>query len=402
MRRFWIWLVAIAAIGVAVRVVHTLTVAPWPPAGFGDELYYSLLGNLISSGHGFVHPGELLTHGRSVATAERPPLYPLLLGGLAELGGTSVDAQRLLGAVTGGGTIIVAGLLGRRLAGASAGLVAAGLTALYPTLIAADGALMTESLFGLLTGLALIGAYRLVDAPGVGRALVLGVILGLAALTRGEAFLLLPLLLVPLVRRPGGIRTAVVVCLTFAVVLTPWTIRNWTVFDRPVLVATETGETIGGANCDSTYHGDKLGRWDVFCVHQPEEGNEAERLNAVGRDGARYAGDHLGRLPVVLAARFGRTWSLYGTFAVPEGRSRTVTAIGVVAFFVLLPLAAYGFVLLRRRHVPVWILMSPFITVTLTTLVAYGALRFRQSAELPLAVLAAIALDRLFKARRAA
>jgi len=402
MRRFWICLGAITALGIAVRVVHTLTVAPWPPAGFGDELYYSLLSKVISSGHGFVNPGDLLTKGQSVPTAERPPLYPVLLAGLGKLGGTSVDAQRLLGAVTGGGTIVVAGLLGRRLASPRVGLIAAAVTAAYPTMIAADGALMTESLFGLLAGLSLLAAYRLVEAPGIGRAVVLGALLGLAGLTRGEAFILLPLLLIPLVRRPGGLRAALVVCLAFVVVLAPWTIRNWSVFDRPVIVATEAGETLGGANCDSTYYGDKLGRWDVFCVHQPAQGNEAERLNAVGHDGVDYAKGHVGRLPVVLAARFGRTWSLYDTFPVPEGRSATVTAIGVVAFFVLVPLAVYGLVLLRRRQVPVWILVAPFVTVTLTTLLAYGALRFRQSAELPLAVLAAVAIDRLFNGRRTA
>jgi 4-amino-4-deoxy-L-arabinose transferase-like glycosyltransferase len=288
------------------------------------------------------------------------------------------------------------------MAGERAGLVAAGLAALYPTLIAADGALMTESLYGLLAGVSLVAAYRVLDEPSLGRALLLGVIVGLAGLTRGEAFLLLPLLLIPLLRRPGGIRAAVVTCVAFAVVLAPWTIRNWTVFDRPVIVATEAGETFAGANCESTYYGDKIGRWDVFCVRQPEEGNEAERLNAVGRDGARYAFDHLGRLPVVLAARFGRTWSLYDTFPTPEGRSRAVTAAGVIGFFLLLPLAVYGLVLLRRRGAAVWVLTTPFITVTLTALLAYGALRFRQAAELPLVVLAAVAVDRLFASRRGA
>jgi Dolichyl-phosphate-mannose-protein mannosyltransferase len=402
MRRFWLWLAGITAAGVAIRVVYTLTVAPWPPSGFGDELYYSALAELISSGEGFVAPAELIAEGRSVATAHRPPLYPVVLAGLAELGGTGEDAQRLVGAATGGGTIVVAGLLGRRLAGPRVGLLAAAVAAVYPTLIAADGALMTESLYGLLSGLALIAAYRLSEAPSLARAAVLGVVIGLAALTRGEALLLLPLVLVPVVRRPGGPRAAAVVCLTFAVVLAPWTIRNWIVFDRPVLLATEAGETIGGANCESTYHGEKLGAWDVACVRQPARGNEAERLNAVGRDGIDYALDHPTRVPVALAARLGRTWSVYHPFARPEGRSRAVTIAGVVAFAILVPLAIYGLVLLRRRGVPVWILVTPFVTVTVTTLLAYGALRFRQSAELPLVVLAAVGVDRLVGARRAA
>ena len=51
--------------------------------------------------------------------------------------------------------------------------------------------------------------------------------------------------------------------------------------------------------------------------------------------------------------------------------------------------------LLRRRRFPLLILLAPFITVTVTTLLAYGQIRFRHSAELSLVVLAAVALDRL-------
>jgi hypothetical protein len=55
----------------------------------------------------------------------------------------------------------------------------------------------------------------------------------------------------------------------------------------------------------------------------------------------------------------------------------------------------YGFLVLRRRGVPVWIVTTPLVTVTLTTLLAYGAVRFRHSAELSLVVLAAVAMDRI-------
>ena len=99
------------------------------------------------------------------ATAEHPPLHSVVLAGLAELGGRSADAQRLTGAVFGAGTIVVAGLLARRLAGERAGLIAAGVAALYPVLIVTDGALMSESLFVVLVGLSLLAAFRLAEAP---------------------------------------------------------------------------------------------------------------------------------------------------------------------------------------------------------------------------------------------
>jgi 4-amino-4-deoxy-L-arabinose transferase-like glycosyltransferase len=395
-RGFWLWLAAIVGLGVALRVAHTILVAPWPPTFFNDEAYYSALAELISRGEGFVRPGEFFGEGLSVPTAERAPLFPLALAALAELGVTGGDG-RLLGVLTGGGTIVVVALLGRRLAGDRVGLLAAGLAAVYPTLIAADGALMTESLYGLLSGLSLLAAYRVLEKPALGRALVLGAIVGVAAHARAEALLLLPLLVLPLVRRPGGLRATAMVCLSFAVVLAPWTVRNWAAFDRPVLVATEGGETLAGANCAATYFGESVGAWSVSCVRFSGRGNEAAELNEEGRKGIRYALDHLDRVPVVAAARLARTWGLWWPVQRPEGRAAWVTYIGAALLFLIAPLAIYGFMLLRRRRVPVWILTTPFITVTLTTLLAYGSARFRHSAELPLVVLAAVALDQLLR-----
>jgi 4-amino-4-deoxy-L-arabinose transferase-like glycosyltransferase len=391
---FGSWLAVILAVGICLRVAQTLLAAPWPPEIFNDEAYYATLARLISRGEGFVRPGEFFGEGLSVPTAERAPLYPLALAGLAELGVTGGDG-RLLGILTGGGTIVALGFLGRRLAGDRAGLLAAALAALYPTAIAADGALMTESLYGFLAALSLLAAYRLVEAPGPGRALLLGAIVGLAALARAEALILLPLLLIPVVRRAGGLRAAAFVCLAFVVVLAPWTARNWIVFDRPVLIATEGGETLAGANCAPVYSGERIGAWDAACVSFSGRGNEAVELNELGRDGIRYALDHLSTLPRVELARLGRTWGLLDPFETPEGRASWLMDIGALLFYLLVPLAVYGFLVLRRRGVPVWIVTTPLVTVTLTTLLAYGAVRFRHSAELSLVVLAAVAMDRI-------
>ncbi len=307
--------------------------------------------------------------------------------------------MRLLGALTGGATIALLGLLGRLLAGPRAGLIAAGLAAVYPTLIAADGALMTESLYGMFAAAALLLAQRLLDRPGLGEAALLGAVVGLAALTRGEALILLPLLLLPLLRRPGGFRAAAVACLAFVVVLMPWTARNWSVFDRPVLVATEGGQTIAGANCEATYNGHLMGSWQVSCVRLSGHENEAVDNNEAGREGIEYALDHAERVPLVLAARVARTWGFFWPGQVPEGRADWVVYLGVVMYVVLLPLAAYGLLTLRRRGVPVAVVATPLVVVTLASLLSYGSVRFRHTAELSLVVLAAVAIDRLWRRR---
>jgi hypothetical protein len=150
----------------------------------------------------------------------------------------------------------------------------------------------------VLVAVALLAAYRLVEAPGTGRGVVLGAVVGLAALTRGEGLLLLPLLLLPVMRRPRAVRTAVIVCLAFVVTIGPWTARNWIVFDRSALVATEGGETLAGANCHASYYGGRIGTWQVSCFHvssgsDPRHFNEAAALDEAGREGVRYARDHV-------------------------------------------------------------------------------------------------------------
>ena len=404
-RGFAFWLGVVVAAGMGLRVAQTLLIAPWPPGFFNDELYYSALGKMLAQGTGFVRPGEWLGQHLAIPTAERPPLYPVALAGLAELGLTSSDVQRLLGTLTGGVTILLLGLVARRLAGDRAGLLAAGIAAAYPVLVAADGALMTESLFGALAAGMLLAALRLADAPGPGRAAVLGVVAGVAALARSEALLLLPLVLLPLLRRPGGLRAAAVAVVAFAVVLMPWTVRNWSTFDRPVLVATEGGETLRGANCESAYHGENLGSWQASCLdfHAFPGVNEAEEFDREGHDGVRYALDHIGRVPLVAVARLARTWGVWPFFQVPEGRRDWVMHVGAVVFFLLLPLAGWGALALRRRGVgaALWIVLTPVVSVTVTTLLSYGTLRFRHSVELVLVVLAAVGIDALWRRRAA-
>ena len=89
-------------------------------------------------------------------------------------GGTGFEAHRLTGCVLGAFVIVIIGLLGRRAGGERVGLLAAGIATVYPTLVAADGSLMSETLYGLLVGLALLVALRMRDEPRVLLAAALG------------------------------------------------------------------------------------------------------------------------------------------------------------------------------------------------------------------------------------
>ena len=100
------------------------------------------------------------------------------------------------------------GLLGRRLAGDRAGIVAAGIAALYPFLWINDAVVLSESLLALTTALMLIAAYAFWRMPSPWRAAALGAAIALVALTRAEGALLFALLGVPVVLMGAGTRVA--------------------------------------------------------------------------------------------------------------------------------------------------------------------------------------------------
>jgi 4-amino-4-deoxy-L-arabinose transferase-like glycosyltransferase len=316
----------------------------------------------------------------------------------------SWTAQRLVSCLVGTAVVVLIGVLGRRVAGDRAGVFAAGLAALYPVLITADGSLMSETFYGLFVVLALFAAYRLLERPTRRHARALGLVIGLAALTRAEGWLLLPLLAAPVCWRGrhlvrGWDRRLAAAAIATVLVILPWTIRNWAVFSRPVVISTNGSAVIGGANCDATYKGADIGLWRIDCLATSPPGeNEAKAASRWQRSGLGYARRHIGRGMVVAAVRLLRTWNLYQPGRrqmVGEGRDPGVQRVGIVMFFLLLPLAGYGIALLRRRGASLLILVVPAIMVSITSILGFGYPRFRHAAEIPLMVLAGLALSRL-------
>jgi 4-amino-4-deoxy-L-arabinose transferase-like glycosyltransferase len=367
--------------------------------GYGDYHYFHESANLIASGHWFVDPVATLGHPvGSLPSATHPPLWTLLLGAVSWAGGTTELAHRAFGCLVGAVAIVLIGLLGRRVGGERVGLVAALIAAVYPVLIAADGSLMSESLYGALIAGVLLLAFEMRSRPRTWTAVALGAVIALAALTRAEALALLLLLVLPVTvakAPPGGLRRFGVCAAACLLVLSPWIARNWIEFGRPVLISTNDGSLVAGANCDQTYHGKDLGLWTTNCLSPRVFSNEADQAARWRSDAVTYAGDHAGRLPVVLGARVLRTFDLYQPWRMTpfaEGRLLKADKLGVIAYFVLLPCAIFGAYRLRQRRWVLLILLAPVALVVLQSLVGYGFPRFRHPVDLVMVVLGAVAL----------
>jgi 4-amino-4-deoxy-L-arabinose transferase-like glycosyltransferase len=237
--------VAVLGLALALRVAYVLATPSYRPVYDAGD--YVRIGLSLAHGHGF---------GPSVfvpgASAFRPPLYPAFLAGVFAVSGDSLTAARLAQAVLGTLGVALIGLVAWQLWGRRAGIVAAGLAAVLPTLVVLDGTLMSEVLFlPLMTG----AVAAVLQVRRGGRPLpwsaAAGAVGALAVLARPNGSLLLAglAIAVPIGFR-GRWRAAAteISCLVLiaGAVIAPWVLRDAVVFRAFVPVTDSAGFDLAG------------------------------------------------------------------------------------------------------------------------------------------------------------
>ena len=106
---------------------------------------------------------------------------------------------------------------------------------------------------------------------------------------------------------------------------------------------------------------------------------------------------HADRLPVVIAARLARPWDFWRPaesvfFMSNEERHPLAPSAGLVWYWLLVPVAVAGAIVLRRGRALLWPLLAPIVLVTLVGAAAFGSTRLRVAAEPSLVALGAVAL----------
>jgi 4-amino-4-deoxy-L-arabinose transferase-like glycosyltransferase len=399
----FIWGLAVVALfAFAFHFAYALSLKPGVA---GDASFYRAVATHLARGEGYLEPFSGVLGRADHPTAQHPPAFVLYLAAWTKLGVVSVRGQQAACCVLGALNAVLTGVLGRRLAGPRVGIFAAVLAAVYPWLFMVEPSINSESLyFPLVTG-ALILAYACLRHPTSRRAALLGVIIGLATLTRPDGIFLLIFLAAPLMWRNRRLEVhALVACVAAAaLVLSPWVVRNAIVFHEFPLISHNTGVTALYANCHATYYGSRLGFYAEACGrHSPcARLAEAPRSKCQQHAATAYIGRHLRRFPVVVVARMERAWEIYrpndslGHGALVWGRPRSVGQAALVVYVFVLSLALAGAFLLHRRGVPLMPLAGVAVQASFVAALAWGESRYRAAAEPALVVLAAVALASL-------
>jgi 4-amino-4-deoxy-L-arabinose transferase-like glycosyltransferase len=316
-------------------------------------------------------------------------------------GGPREGVARIVEALLGVAAIVVVFLLGRRLGGSAAGLIAAFGVAVYPPFIHSTGALMSEPP-AIFTLPAAVLAFLWASEQERLRAWLLpGLLFGLTALIRPEymlvglVFALLAALQIGLARgwRPGLAGAALLVA-ALLVPIIPWTIRNAVVLDRVVPISTGGGKALYVGTylpADGEYQRVKALLVKRYLGRDLEPGSETldevdpaplfdrvaragypdlPRDSALGKIGKENLSEYLGEDPLgyagMTARKVGRMWSS----GIGEAMS---SPVGRVAQLLLVALGLAGFVLLALRA-RWWDLVAMATPIALVTAVGAASL----------------------------
>lgn len=438
-----LWLCGLTALGLGVRLTYFFTEGRTTPLS-GDGVFYHEAANLMADGKGYIDPfiytigycaldptGDSLGFGRAYVecqpenkldpgfetpTAAHPPLWPSILAVSSWFGFDSVNEHRLIGLLFGAAGVFMIGLAGRELFGDVCGLVAAGIASVYGYLWLNDVSLMSESLLGVYVSLMTIVAVRWWRRSNWKTAALLGVLAGIGALVRSELLLYGPLIaflgvLVAAQKRrdwkPLLGQFAIVVVVAVAV-LSPWLVRNLTVFARPVLLS-PTGTLLAQTNCEQTYHGEKLGYWERYCA-EPDplvvDGvfrDESIRDQAKREKATTYINENRGRLiSVVMPARVARMFNLYDPVQTArfdilvENREYRWSIVSLWQYAIVAVFAIAGVVLAWRKRLTFIPALTWPLLVALVAMFGFGNNRYRVSAEPSLLWLSSVAFVVLF------
>lgn len=229
-------IVIVAALAMRVASVYFVTGV----ALGADPMNYSNLAQALRDGRGLIT--DDWRYGRDLR-AFFPPLYPLLLAGWWTLFGSSAWATLAMTTLTDALAARLLAGLGERLTG-PLGRAAGLLYFAYPS-FALAAAIPHKEALTLLLGIALLRvAVAWVAAPDDRLAALGGALWGLLALTQPSLALVPFALALVLIAERGWratVRLGLVAGIALALVMSPWWLRNWLVFDRFVPFTTASG-----------------------------------------------------------------------------------------------------------------------------------------------------------------
>lgn len=389
-------LTLVLAVAVLIRIPMALymgdhvTVMP----GIQDQVSYDALAHSLLDGRGYSFTENWYPFTRAnTPTAHWSFVYPLYLAGVYTLTGYHPLAARLVQGILAGLLIsLLVYRLGRRVADETTGLVAAGLAAVYGYFIYYNAALMTETFFIVLVLLSLHLSLEIKEKPELWRWIALGLALGTAALLRQTVLLFIPFLLLWLLWELKNERIsrwyAAVPVILVILMIAPWTIRNYRVYQQFLLLNSNAGYALyasNNPNLGSDWNNEEV----VVPVPAELKGlNEAQMDRGLTQRGIQFiVADPQRYLLLTLdkTLEYFKFW--------PSGESGTISnLVRVLSYGLYLPFMLLGFYFSLSRWKNFILLYLFMLVHTGIHLLSWPAPRYRLSVDAVAMVFAGLAV----------
>ena len=379
---------------VAFAVHNNLSRSPLP--GSDSREYDSYAWNL-AQGRGFrgISPdvrgldGQLLDH----PTAYRAPGTSVFWASLYWSLGHRYSAVRIAQCLMHMMTIPLIYAIGQRCFDNSVALLAAAIYSVWPAALVYCNELGSEPLYTFVFCWFVLSSLKFAEIPTWPRAILAGVLLGLALLTRGNAVLMVPLLVPWSVwqfrRAPRLIARSLTISLVGLAMLAPWTLRNYRILHSFVPFETGGGDVLLGSYnrivaTDPRYYG----YWVYPTSELPEyreqitaSNNEVVRDQVEIRLAMQWARDHPEKWWYLVESRFRRCLTPFLQTQTPRlYRVGMLISWGPVLILFTLGFFPSVIFFFRTGH-PGWILHLGILHFILTALIFWGASRFRYPVE---------------------
>ena len=359
-------IIIILVLSLLIRITFILTLKNH--FYFDDEQeYFNMVKNILS--------------GKGVIVSEqwkayRPPLYPLFLSFFYFLK-FNLFGIRFLQSIISSFTSVYIYLLGKKVFSERVGWISGLIACVYPFFIFYTGFLLTETLFIFLVVLTIYTFIELVEKQNLCMSIKAGLFLGITGLCRPTIQLFFPvsIFLILFFKDEMKIKFKKILfgSLSFFITLSPWVIRNYSIFHKII-----PGTTMGGR---VFWEGNNPYSEGGPCRYFPEE---IEKLPEVERDIVYYKKtvEIIRKNPYnflwLLQNKFKRFWNV-----VPNASGFTkplYQVISVMSFGIILPFFVLGFILTLQFKQALYI-HSLIILFTIFHMLFLASIRYRVPIE---------------------
>jgi len=379
----------------AVLVLRDIHTGPTRQLG-ADSVEYDQLARHLVQGEGYVlslgHPSSW-----------RAPGFPFFLAAVYVVAGINPLAAYLSFCLLGAGSCVLSYLLARELFSETWARATGVLAAVYIPNVYQASAFWCENVFVPLLALGVWLIVRYLKSERIWLLVVSGVVLGFSALTRGNALLFLPIMMAILAASQWASRkwrpaAPVVFTAAFLVTIAPWAVRNWRIHHgRLVVISTVGGSTFYGGNNSRVLNEPRyLGYWTLDQLPGRERtvalDDEIEQEQMNWTLGKQWVREHLAAMPRLWVFKIVRMW--IPDIASDNKRYKALQLIGYTPFLVLYLLAAVRCCRSGLYWTTPWIVLhGVMLAALITTVIFFGAARYRDSNLPVLMVYAAIGLE---------